>query len=350
MKVKTNDLKMAINACRKSMKKNNVMPVLSNICLQGTDTLSITAGSLEQQMSVRVEPEEAGEIDVLVDAEKLANTVNNSNSEHTELSQENNGLVLRSGKSKASFQCDPNEYPFLSFPEGEFTVNGDELRKAIESLPFVRNDDLRPNISGYNLKADDKLRVQGVDPQAAVLADLNIKGHGDITDIMLPVSCTDAIKTMLSGDVQVHPGDPIVLHKNTVSLSMRSLSSKFPDIDKIFPDGDLMEIRVTREDLERALEGAMGHKDTDYTKAIIEVKDNKMNISAETEVSSFETELECTTDGESRFAVNPQLALHAVKGITTNTIVMRKRPEEKGIILFYPEEGENVFLVCPMTT
>lgn len=344
--------------CASAMRAKNVSHVFHDIHLKvEKEVLTMTGGSPESQVISKIDTD-GDDMELLIDSEKLISTLKTSKEEEAELQKNEKQAVIKLGRSKTTFQTqDPGYYPIMKAPEASnITVRGGDLREAIKRLSFVSFSDLAPHMSGYHLVSHGStLHVQGVAQGAHILGESLIPmwGEGPV-DIILPVQAYGGLTNILkNADAELSAdSDRIQIECDRHRLLITTLNGTFPDCKKVLDREYENKHSVNKEALKNALEQSRTHINVNgLAQTKLSFDKEKVQVRAESEISSFETEIECQGGGEKTVTVNPNIMLQGIQGIRSDNIMIGTSEQESSLIhLMDAHDDDHKFGFMPLVT
>ncbi len=247
------------------VERKQTLPILSNVLLRaGRDGLSLTATDLEIEMMAHTQFDgsEAGE--TTVPARKFLDICRAlPDQAQVELTVEGERTVIRSGKSRFTLSSLPAaEFPNIgSFNEVlSFSVAQNILKNLIDRTSFaMAQQDIRYYLNGLLLEiADGRLRTVATDGHRLALcdADVDIK-VSEIQQIIIPRKGIQELSRLLEDSdrmVQVQLGaNHIQLSTPEISFTSKLIDGRFPDYQRVVPQGGDKLVISDKETLKQAL-------------------------------------------------------------------------------------------------
>lgn len=236
------------------------LPILSNILVEargGEITLSATdlMVSMKIQGSAHIHEEGCATIP----AKRFFSLMRELTTDRIEISHESDEITIRSGASYFKLHGMPaTDFPAIStfYEVDSFTLPSILLKEALHRVSFAAaRDDSRNVLNGIFFRLNkDLLTLIGTDGKR--LAKLTVPVNmaiSEVYDFVIPLKGIEEIEKILDGNKEVRIfflQDKIILQLDHITLFIKLLSEKFPDVDKIIPDPKQMTSMVLhREEL-----------------------------------------------------------------------------------------------------
>lgn len=236
------------------------IPILSNILLEAKGN-EITLSATDLMVSMKIQGlahvDEDGS--ATIPAKRFFSLMRELTTDRIEISQHNDEVTIRSGASYFKLHGMPSaEFPAIpTFYEiDSLTLPSILLKDALHRVSFAAaRDDSRNVLNGIFFRLDKELlTLIGTDGKR--LAKLMLPQSiaiPEARDFVIPLKGIEEIEKILDGNGDVRLfflQDKIILQIDHITLFIKLLSEKFPDVDKIIPDSKQMTSMVLhREEL-----------------------------------------------------------------------------------------------------
>lgn len=248
------------------VERRQTLPILANILVKAEDgRLKITATDLEVELQTQAVAEIDQEFEFTLPARKLTDICRALPEDATiELAVEPDKAVLRSGKSRFSLGVLPAaDYPAIesSVCNQKFTIAQRVLKNLIEKTQFaMAQQDVRYYLNGMLLELkDNQIRTVATDGHRLALSEAECALQlGSAVQVILPR------KAVLELGRLLEESDDLVeveICSNHIQLGIgqsrfisKLIDGKFPDYQRVLPDGTDKTVIAEKELLRQALQ------------------------------------------------------------------------------------------------
>lgn len=317
--------------------------------------LRLVATNVELTISSLVSAEVAEAGTVFVHHAALRDRVRVMTQDQVELSVEETGMVLRSGRARYRIAMPSGEeFPTITLPEGEpTTVDGKALAAAIRQVaPSASHDVGRIVLTGvYFDPTDDGLKLVATDSYRLSLRDL--PGSGFLTTAALvPASALSALeKAIDGGEIAVRADDRrIAFSSARTVIQARLIAETFPNYRALLPGEPVTTWRVNRLELLEALKRAEVVLKATTTAVRCTLGTDAVTLAATAQGDEFGEEIEdSSVEGEAiTFAVNPSLLRAGCEAAGGEELVLALTDPLKPITVTTPDDANFTYVVMPM--
>ncbi|HUS25197.1 MAG TPA: DNA polymerase III subunit beta [Candidatus Binatia bacterium] len=357
-----NELLTAVQAVIGVVERRQTLPVLSNLLVDAQkDELVITGTDLEIELVSRavVKCQTPGK--TTVPARKLFDICRGL-PEGADLTLESSGdkVTLRSGKSRFTLAAlRPDEFPSLGTVNTPrvLKLQKKELRALIERTQFaMAHQDVRYYLNGMLFHVSPKhLRAVATDGHRLAMSELSRETKfKDDVQIILPRKAVLELLRLLEPTedlVELRLGDSqFQADLDVIRLTSKLIDGRFPDYERVLPEGGDKKLTASRERVRQALSRAAILSNEKFRGVRLQLSDAKLRLSTHNpEHEEAEEELDVTYKGaplEIGFNVNYLLDALAVME-TENFVMDLKGPDASGL-LQEAGSGASKYVVMPM--
>lgn len=300
MKINVNELKTALETVKPGLSNKEMIEQSTSFCFANGRVITFND---EISVSCPVNLDITGAIDSKV----LYAYLNKLKVEEADVLIQDNEIVVKSGRSKASFTIQSEiKLPFSEVPDaGNWETVDSELLKALEFCMGACSRDMsQPVITNVHLK---DTFVEGTDRYR--IAQYQMKKKFPFGEILIPATICPVFIKFKPTHISIVPGWVHLTNETKAVLSFRTFAEKFPELSK-FTNIEGEEITLAKDIIEiidRAV--IFAKKDTLLDESItITVEAGKMIISAVGDTSKFEEKARSEYKGSTiTFIIAPYL-------------------------------------------
>ena len=251
------------------VEKRHTLPILSNVLIEKKgDALTLLATDIEIQIrnSTPATPG-AEDVAITVGARKLQDILRAlPDTADVSLTLDDKRITLKAGKSRFQLQTLPAaDYPRLAPPEGEgvhFTTTQKAFKKQLALVQYaMAQQDIRYYLNGLLLVvAGNLLRMVATDGHRLAYAASPLVGDYARTDVILPrKTVVELARQLADADDPLEVtlvGNQIVFRFGTIELISKLIDGKFPDYERVIPQGHPKLVKASRLGLLQSLQRA----------------------------------------------------------------------------------------------
>ncbi len=345
------------------VERRQTLPILGNVLLKASgDKLAITATDLEIEMVTDVELDNSTAIgETTLPARKFVDICKAlPNQALISINVENEKAILKSGKSRFVLATLPaNEFPNIdSFePSLEFKVSQTQLKFLIDQTHFaMAQQDVRYYLNGLLFEFSDKLiRAVATDGHRLALCDIEVDvGSNELQQIIIPRKAVMELSRLLDHSdelVNIQLGNNhIRISTDQMSFITKLIDGRFPDYQRVVPQGGDKIVLVQRELMQQALNRASILSNEKYRSVRFTLNSGNIQVVAnnpEQEVAEEEVTVEY--DGPSlEVGFNASYVLDALNAISTDQVQIELTDQNSCCLLRSPLSEECRYVVMPM--
>ncbi len=245
------------------------LPILSNIYLVVSKTGGfITASNVESEITVPfgAKIDEPGEI--LVPAKTFQELVSSLSSDKLTLEVKENNLLVVQSKFQGKIVCAPaSDFPKNTPDESEgviWTIPGDVFQTALSHTIFSSAlDEARAVLNGVLFKFGDMPMLVATDGfrLSQYLLDKTNAPKSDLSQVVIPAKALIEVQRLISDAPKnkieiVFLQNQVIFKFEDIRFSTQVIAGNFPDFEKIIPPSFDIKIKLTAEELGKAIKTA----------------------------------------------------------------------------------------------
>lgn len=361
-KVQREDILRPLQLVGGVVERRQTLPILSNVLLDATqDRLAITATDLELEMVVHASLDGAEAGRSTLPARKFMDICRAlPEGSLLDIAVEKDRAVLRSGKSRFVLST----LPAAEFPSVEalretlsFSVPQKLLKTLIERTQFaMAQQDVRYYLNGLLMElSDGELRAVATDGHRLALckADIGVNFEEN-QQIIVPRKGVSELARLLEDtdlpvDVQIGTNH-IRVSTPSFSFTSKLIDGRFPDYQRVIPQGTDKQIVADRNSLRQALVRTSILSNEKYRSVRLALSQGSLRVLAHNpEQEEAEEEVPVNYDGTSlEIGFNANYLLDALGAVSSDDIHI-KLSDPNSCCLIHGEGMEDCkYVVMPM--
>jgi len=350
------------------VERRHTLPILSNVLIERKDEkISFVATDLEIQITTTAQDGTTVSegYAVTVAAKKLQDILRAlPDKTQVTLESEESRLHAKAGKSRFHLQTLPVEdfpkFPAGSEPQEKITLKQKELKHLLSRVQYaMAQQDIRYYLNGLLLLTEDnQLKVVATDGHRLAFALMALEPSGDRSEarreVILPRKVVLEL-TRLLGDTD----DPVTVEilQNQVRFSFASVvlvtkvvDGKFPDYNRVIPDGYQKQFDITRQLLLQTLQRASILSNEKFRGVrLILTKDNLRIVCNNSEQEEAEEELEIVYGGDALdIGFNISYLLDVLNNLDGETVQLAFGDANSSALVTIPGDDSFQYVVMPM--
>lgn len=238
-----------------------VLPILSNLLLEAKKEGEITLSATDLMVSMKVQGnayvDEEGS--ATIPAKRFFSLIREFTTDRIEISYADNEITIQSGASYFKLYSMPStDFPAIStfYEVDAFTLPSLLLKDALRRVSFAaaRDDTLNVYNGVFFRMEKNLLTLIGTDGKklAKLMLPFNM-AIPERSDFVIPLKGIEEIEKVLDGNKEVSIvflPDKVILRLEHITLFIKLLSEKFPDVEKIIPNPkEMTSLVLHREEL-----------------------------------------------------------------------------------------------------
>lgn len=348
-----------LNKASKAVTGRVNNPLLEGIHIV-TEDGKMTLTGADSNMSIEVVLEDFQDIEngnIIIEPRILGEIVRRLPDKEIEFVTEESLIEIKCGNSnfKIGFK-DGAEYPaFDSGAEGETIIlDSTELKKAIKEVGFAAAvDDTRPILKGIYFEYEgEELNLVALDGYRLSKKSIAMTEEKDIKVVVEAKNFVDITRLMADEtEVEVKITRSYIVFKfDNTTVASRLLDGNYVKYNSLIPTEFVINATSNKANLLGSLERAsiMSENNNKLVKLVLE--NNKLNISAKSQVGKVEDELDIDVDGDSSLTIafNAKYLLDALKAIDSEDVVLHLSNSTSPCVIKGSEEDGGTHLVLPV--
>lgn len=345
------------------VEKRHTLPILSNVLIEKKgDALTLLATDIEIQIRNRTTAAVGAEdVAITVGARKLQDILRAlPDTADVSLTLDDKRITLKAGKSRFQLQTLPAaDYPRLSPPEGEgvrLVTSQRVFKKQLSLVQYaMAQQDIRYYLNGLLLVvAGDMLRMVATDGHRLAYAASPLVGNFPRTDVILPrKTVVELARQLADSDEALEVtivGNQIVFRFGHIELISKLIDGKFPDYERVIPQGHPKLVKASRLALLQALQRAAILTNEKFRGVRLMLSEGSLKlVSTNAEQEEAQEELEVDYSGDSLdIGFNVTYLLDVLTNLSANEIEIRFNDSNASALFGLADDPDFKYVVMPM--
>ena len=345
------------------VEKRHTLPILSNVLIEKKgDALTLLATDIEIQIRNSTTGDLASEdFAITVGARKLQDILRAlPDTADVSLTLDDKRITLKAGKSRFQLQTLPAaDYPRLAPPEGEglnFRTTQKAFKKQLALVQYaMAQQDIRYYLNGLLLVvAGDALRMVATDGHRLAYAASPLVGDYPRTDVILPrKTVVELARQLADSDEPLEVtlvGNQIVFRFGSIELISKLIDGKFPDYERVIPQGHPKLVKASRLALLQSLQRAAILTNEKFRGVRLMLSEGSLKlVSTNAEQEEALEELEVDYSGDSLdIGFNVTYLLDVLTNLSANEIEIRFNDGNASALFGLAENADFKYVVMPM--
>ena len=363
IKTKRDNILMPLQSVCGIVEKRHTLPILSNVLIEKSgDQLTLLATDIEIQIRTPTSGTEGPEkTAVTVGARKLQDILRSlPDSAEISLELSDKRLQVRSGKSRFNLQTLPAEdYPRMSQAESEqagFQLTQKQFKRLIGLVQYaMAQQDIRYYLNGLLLiVTGDEIRVVATDGHRLAYANEKLSKTLPRTEVILPRKTVLELSRLLEDndeelDIRLSQNQA-VFRFGDIELVSKLIDGKFPDYERVIPQGHNKVITVPRTVLLQSLHRAAILTNEKFRGVRVVLAAGSLKIiSSNSDQEEAQEELEVSYDAEALdIGFNVTYLLDVLNNVTNEEVEIRLADANSSALITLPGNDSFKYVVMPM--
>ena len=363
IKTKRDNILMPLQSVCGIVEKRHTLPILSNVLIEKSgDQLTLLATDIEIQIRTHTSGTEGPEkTAVTVGARKLQDILRSlPDSAEISLELSDKRLQVRSGKSRFNSQTLPAEdYPRMSQAESEqagFQLTQKQFKRLIGLVQYaMAQQDIRYYLNGLLLiVTGDEIRVVATDGHRLAYANEKLSKTLPRTEVILPRKTVLELSRLLEDndeelDIRLSQNQA-VFRFGDIELVSKLIDGKFPDYERVIPQGHNKVITVPRTVLLQSLHRAAILTNEKFRGVRVVLAAGSLKIiSSNSDQEEAQEELEVSYDAEALdIGFNVTYLLDVLNNVTNEEVEIRLADANSSALITLPGNDSFKYVVMPM--
>lgn len=344
------------------VERRHTLPILSNLLLETSrDTFKLTATDLEMQISLAISGQFKDTFSTTVSAKKFLDICRSlPDTSEIDLQTNDSRMVVKASKSRFNLQTLPAaDYPLMSKASGNFTqikISQSALKKSLRQVEFaMAMQDIRYYLNGLLLEINgDRLNFVGTDGHRLSFTSLQLAKSYDKAEVIVPrKTIIELVKLLEDNEEDVNieiSNSQINFSFNEINLISKVIDGKFPDYNRVIPQGHRNTFTVDRQQTLMAMQRASILSNEKYRGIRLDIQPNKLRlVSTNTEQEEAEEELDIGYSGDAiDVGFNVTYLIDVLNNIQHNEVTFALADANSSCLITNPADENYKYVVMPM--
>lgn len=345
------------------VERRQTLPILSSLLLTvSQNSISLLATDLEIEIAADVFIEDTGEEGkIALPARKLLDICRALPEQASiEFSLHKDRMTLRSGKSRFSLAtAQASEFPNVEAMGAARTISlpQSDLRKALEATQFaMAHQDVRYYLNGLMLEQQDgNLTVVTTDGHRLALCRLATTTEStEARQVIIPRKGVQELLHILDGTedlIELQIGsNHIHIKAANISLTSKLIDGRFPDYQRVIPQGGDKVVRANRQALRQALARVSVVSNEKHRSVRVSLQSDSIKLHTQNiEQEEAEEEISADYQGEPvEIGFNINYLQDAITAITEEEIKIILTDANSSCLVESAENNNPRYVIMPM--
>lgn len=343
-----------------AVERRQTMPILSNFLFRNVDgRLVITATDLELEVSASIDINTDGEA-ITVPGRKLLDICKSlPDANEVSFALKGEKVEIKSGRSRFSLATlSAAEFPLVDSIKVQDTisVDKDQLHFLIENTYFaMAQQDVRYYLNGLMLEIQQgTLRAVATDGHRLALAEIDLGETVPVRQVIVPRKAVHEFMRILAtaeGKVELAlSANHMQAQLGDIRFVTKLIDGKFPDYQRVIPEGHELMASVDRELIRAGLMRASILSNEKYRGIRMGLNNERLKIQAHNpEQEEAEEELEVSYQGpELEVGFNVGYLLDVLNTIQSSEVQFYFQDSNSSLLIQSPENKNCKYVVMPM--
>ena len=344
------------------VEKRHTLPILSNVLIEKHgDQLTLLATDIEIQIRTTTAGHIGGEdASITVAARKLQDILRALPEGDVNLTLDDKRLTVKAGRSRFALQTLPAaDYPCMNLPDGEatrFSVSQKVFKRQLAQVAYaMAQQDIRYYLNGLLLVATgNELRMVATDGHRLAYAASALEAEVPRSEVILPRKTVMELARQLADSDDplevVVAGNQAVFRFGPIELVSKLIDGKFPDYERVIPQGYPTLLTFDRASLLATL-SRVAILTTDKFRGVrLMLGDGSLKIvSTNAEQEEAQEELEVDYHGDALdIGFNVTYLLDVLNNVAQDKIEWRFADGNSSALVTLPGNDTFKYVVMPM--
>ena len=344
------------------VEKRHTLPILSNVLLEKQgDALTLLATDIEIQITTHQMSEGGADASITVAARKLQDILRAlPEGVDVNLVLDDKRLTLKAGKSRYVLQT----LPAADYPRMQLNT-GDSLRVQLSQKEFKRQlsqvayamaaQDIRYYLNGLLMQIDGtNLRMVATDGHRLALATTTLDAEHPRTEVILPRKTVLELNRQLADSDDpleiVITGNQACFRFGPIELITKLIDGKFPDYERVVPQGNPKLVKAQRTALLSCLQRAAILTNDKFRGLRVVLESGGMKIiSSNSEQEEAQEELEVDYAGDAlELGFNVTYLLDVLNNLSVDEVEIHLNEPMSSALFTVPGNDQFKAVVMPM--
>ena len=364
MKISANrdDLLRPLQQVVSVVERRQTLPILANVLIAVRDSkLSLTATDLEVELRTHAQVEAKGEAEFTLPARKLMDICKALPSgAGITIDTDGDKAVLRSGRGRYSLGMLPaQDYPSIEPTKASetFQLQAAVMKRLIDKTQFaMAQQDVRYYLNGLLLEIRaDRVRTVATDGHRLALCDAAFEATtGTDIQVILPRKAVIELGRLLGeDDVEASfeiSNSHLRVHMGESSFTTKLIDGRFPDYERVMPNGEASMMHADKEPLKQALARTAILSNEKYRGIRFRLSDGLLHLQAHNpEQDEAEEEVEVDYQGpEMTIGFNVGYLLDVLGVLDGDDVQVAVIDSNSSSLITQKDSNECRYVVMPM--
>ena len=344
------------------VEKRHTLPILSNVLMEKDgDLLTMLATDIEIQIRTSTQAVGNEKLALTVAARKLQDILRSlPESAEVSLNLEDKRLQLKAGKSRFNLQTLPAEdFPRMAAAEGQttkFSLTQKQFKRLLSLVQYaMAQQDIRYYLNGLLLVVQgNEMRMVATDGHRLAYASETLPEKHERMEVILPRKTVLELSRQLSDN-----DDPLEIliaatqvqfRFGNVEFISKLIDGKFPDYERVIPQGHSKVISLSREHVLHSLQRVAILTNEKFRGVRLVLGDGSLKIiSSNAEQEEAQEEIEVDFKGDTLdIGFNVTYLLDVLNNLAEDTIECRLADSNSSALFVLPENERFKYVVMPM--
>lgn len=344
------------------VEKRHTLPILSNVLIEKHgDALTLLATDIEIQITTHQAVQGGGEDQsITVGARKLQDILRALPDGEVSLVLDDKRLTLKSGKSRYALQTLPAaDYPRMQLNSGDsITVRlpQKEFKRQLAQVAYaMAAQDIRYYLNGLLMQVIDKeLRMVATDGHRLALSSNMLEQDCPRTEVILPRKTVLELARQLSDSDDpveiIITGNQACFRFGPIELITKLIEGKFPDYERVVPQGNPKLVVAHRASLLSALQRAAILTNEKFRGLRVVLESGRLSIiSTNSEQEEAQEELEVDYSGDNlELGFNVTYLLDVLNNVADDSVEIHLNEPMSSALFTVPGNEHFKAVVMPM--
>lgn len=343
------------------VEKRHTLPILSNVLIEKHgDALTLLATDIEIQITTHQISQGGEEASITVAARKLQDILRALPEGEINLVLDEKKLTLKSGKSRYSLQTLPAaDYPRMQINTGEnitVRLSQKDFRRQLAQVSYaMAAQDIRYYLNGLLMQVNgNELRMVATDGHRLAMSVNTLNDEFTKTEVILPRKTVLELTRQLSDTDEsveiIIIGNQACFRFGPIELITKLIDGKFPDYERVVPQGNPKIITINRTTILSALQRAAILTNEKFRGLRMVLESGLIKIiSSNSEQEEAQEEIEINYSGENlELGFNVTYLLDVLNNISTEIIEIHLNEPMSSALFTIPGNEKFKAVVMPM--
>ncbi|MCK9283858.1 MAG: DNA polymerase III subunit beta [Rhodocyclaceae bacterium] len=344
------------------VEKRHTLPILSNVLLEKDgERLTLLATDIEIQIRTATSAVGTEKMALTVAARKLQDILRSlPESAEISLNYEDRRLQLKAGKSRFNLQTLPSEdFPRMSASDGQQTrisLSQKQFKRLLALVQYaMAQQDIRYYLNGLLLVVNgNEMRVVATDGHRLAYAAESLPDSHPRMEVILPRKTVLELSRQLADnddplEITLAPTQ-VQFRFGNIEFVSKLIDGKFPDYERVIPQGHSKILRLPRELLLQSLQRVAILTNEKFRGVRLVLSSGSLKIisnNAEQEEAQEEIEVEYSGDGLD-VGFNVTYLLDVLNNLANEAIEIHLADANSSALFVLPENSRFKYVVMPM--